>query len=73
MYLIISRKDQIIFKNYKILLAKIYIHVQGGGENTIGVKNRSAQMGEGGIAGTQPNECNVICNIYLWKPVTDVY
>ena len=29
--------------------------------------------GVGVIAGTQPNECNVICDIYLWKLVTEVY
>jgi hypothetical protein len=61
-----------------IFLAKIYMHVLGGGENTIGIKNRSAQMGRGrgwgwGTAGTQPNEWNVISNIYLWKLVTGVY
>ena len=52
----------------------MYTHVLGGGGNTIGIKNRSAQIGRGGgIAGKQPNECNVISNIYLWKLVTDVY
>jgi hypothetical protein len=56
MYLIVSRKGQISFKNDMIFLAKIYIHVLGGGRNTIGTKNRSAEMGwgwgVGGIAGT---------------------
>ena len=74
MYLIIFKKGQIIFKNHKIFLAKMYMHVLGGGGSKIGIKNRSTQMGGVGvIAGTQPNECNVICDIYLWKLVTEVY
>ena len=56
----------------------------GGGGRKIGIKNRSTQMGwwgcvvgvgvgVGGIAGTPPNECTVICNLCLWKLITDVY
>ena len=46
--------------------------VAGGTQSELKI-GRHKLGGGGGIAGKQPNECNVISNIYLWKLVTDVY
>jgi hypothetical protein len=49
MYLIISRKGHIILKNYMIFLAKIYIHMLGGGEKQSELKIGRHKWGGGGV------------------------